>query len=157
YTTRFRSPRRQARITAAEHLESGGLSQAGSSYPAQLSHGMRQRVAVARTLAFDPKVVLFDEPFSALDAQTKINLQDLLIRLWEKHRSTVMFITHDLSEAITLADRVVVMGAHSGRILKDFQIDLERPRSALDLQGDPRYHEYFQEIWSIIKTEMSDQ
>ncbi|WP_427008722.1 ABC transporter ATP-binding protein [Pseudarthrobacter sp. H2] len=149
-------PRRQARATAAEHLESVGLGHAGASYPAQLSHGMRQRVAVARTLAFNPKVVLFDEPFSALDAQTKINLQDLLIGLWEKHRSTVMFITHDLSEAVTLADRVVVMSAHPGRILKEFRIDLERPRSALDLQGDPLYHEYYQEIWSIIKTEMSE-
>lgn len=101
-----------AKQRAEIHLRAVGLGHALNSYPAQLSHGMRQRVAVARTLVFDPKIILFDEPFSALDAQTKMNLQDMLIKLWEKQRSTVMFITHDLSEAIALADRVIVMSGH---------------------------------------------
>lgn len=146
-----------AKAKAVSHLEAVGLGHACDSYPAQLSHGMRQRVAVARTLVFDPKVILFDEPFSALDAQTKMNLQGMLIKLWEQQRSTVMFITHDLSEAIALADRVIVMSGHPGRILKEFRIELERPRNVLELQGDPLYHEYYQEIWSIIKTEMSEK
>lgn len=146
-----------AKQRAEVHLRAVGLGHALDSYPAQLSHGMRQRVAVARTLVFNPKIILFDEPFSALDAQTKMNLQDMLIKLWEKQRSTVMFITHDLSEAIALADRVIVMSGHPGRILKEFKIDLERPRNVLELQGDPLYHQYYQEIWSIIKTEMSEK
>lgn len=147
----------EARDRARSQLDLVGLGKAYDKYPAQLSHGMRQRVAVGRTLVFEPKVVLFDEPFSALDAQTKLNLQDLLIELWEHHRSTVMFITHDLSEAVVLSDRVVVMSAHPGRIIQEFDIGLPRPRKVLELQGDDRYHEYYQDIWSIIKTEMEQK
>jgi NitT/TauT family transport system ATP-binding protein len=92
-----------------------------------------------------------DEPFGALDAQTKIQLEEVLLRLWTEERRTVIFITHDLSEAITLSDRVVVMSARPARVLADIRIDLPRPRRVRDLYGDPRYHALYAEIWSKLE------
>jgi NitT/TauT family transport system ATP-binding protein len=118
----------ERRHRALEQLEVVGLSKFVDAYPAQLSGGMRQRVAIARALSYRPSVLLMDEPFGALDALNRRSMQELLTRVWEDHRLTVMFITHDIDEAVFLSDRVVVMSARPGRIVDDVPIRLERPR-----------------------------
>lgn len=144
---------RDRRAQAA--LEAVGLGAFCSSFPSQLSHGMRQRVAVARTLVVEPSTLLMDEPFSALDAQTRLGLQQQFLRLWERLNSTVVFVTHDLTEAILLADRVIVFSARPGRIKADFKIDLQRPRSLTELQGSDAFHELFQKIWNVFREEVT--
>ncbi|WP_433496606.1 ABC transporter ATP-binding protein [Sphaerimonospora sp. CA-214678] len=134
---------------AREMLELVGLKGRESQYRLQLSQGMRQRVALARTLASDPSLLLMDEPFAALDARTKLTLQAEFLRIWEQrqgsdHRKTVIFVTHDLQEAVLLADRVIVMLPHPGRIAEDRTIDLPRPR-AEDL-GAIQFTDEFQGI-----------
>ena len=111
-----------------------GLAGFENVYPKQLSHGMRQRCALARTFALDAPYLLMDEPFGALDAQTKLTLEELLVELWQQERRTVMFITHDLAEAIAISDRGIVMSARPGRIAGKFAIDLPRPRNIRSLQ-----------------------
>jgi NitT/TauT family transport system ATP-binding protein len=110
-------------------LEEVGLADRAKSYPAQLSGGMRQRVALARTLAGRPKVLLMDEPFGALDAQTRLAMQELLLRIWEARRTTVFFITHDVDEALVLSDQVKVMSAAPGRFVDSIDVTSPRPRS----------------------------
>ena len=139
---------------AGAMLHDVGLDGFGDAYPAQISQGMRQRVAIARTLAASPKLLFLDEPFSALDAQTKLLLQDTFIRLCDRLSATVILITHDLQEAIALADRIVLMTARPGRIKLDFKVDLPRPRSVLSLQGDSRFHELHQELWASLRDEV---
>lgn len=134
-------------------LEKVQLTGFESSYPSQLSHGMRQRTALARTFALDTPLLLMDEPFGALDAQTKMSLESILIDLWEGStpRKTVVFITHDLAEAIALSDRVIVMGRRPGKLVADMAIDLDRPRSVQDLQSDPDFHRYYTELWETLR------
>ena len=139
---------------AAAMLAEVGLGDFGGSYPAQLSQGMRQRVAIARTLAPTPALLLLDEPFSALDAQTKMLLQETFCSLWSRLTSTVMLITHDLAEAIALADRVVLLTARPGAIKRVFDIELERPRSILSLQADRRFHVIYEELWEELREEV---
>src|SRR5262249_42864181 len=122
-------PPQERRARVLELLEKVGLSGFEAAYPKALSQGMRQRVALARTFALDSPILLMDEPFGALDAQTKLQLQDVLLSLWQRERRTVLFITHDLSEAVLMSDRVVVMSARPGRIIADVPISLSRPRS----------------------------
>ncbi|GAA0997328.1 ABC transporter ATP-binding protein [Acrocarpospora macrocephala] len=141
--------RRERQDRAREMLELVGLKGRESQYRLQLSQGMRQRVALARTLAADPSLLLMDEPFAALDARTKLTLQAEFLRIWEQHqggdrRKTVVFVTHDLQEAVLLADRVIVMLPHPGRIAEDRVIDLPRPR-AEDL-GEIQFTDEFQRI-----------
>lgn len=136
---------------ALELLGKVGLRGFEENFPKALSHGMRQRVALARTFSLDSPVLLMDEPFGALDAQTKLQLEDVLLDLWTAERRTVVFITHDLSEAVTLSDRVVVMSSRPGRILADIPIALSRPRSVRALQKDHRYHEIYAEVWSRLE------
>jgi NitT/TauT family transport system ATP-binding protein len=124
------------------------------AYPSQLSHGMRQRVAVARTLVTEPHTLLMDEPFSALDAQTRLSLQQQFLRLWERVRSTVLFVTHDLTEAILMADRVIVFSARPGVVRADFPVELQRPRSLIELQGSDQFHEMFRRIWNVLREEV---
>ncbi|HSW17745.1 MAG TPA: ABC transporter ATP-binding protein [Ramlibacter sp.] len=143
--------RSRTRETALRLLEDVGLGHALHAFPKELSHGMRQRVALARTFSIDSSVLLMDEPFGALDVFTKIQLADVLLKLWEKERKTVLFVTHDLSEAIALSDRVLVMGTKPGRIVADIRIDLERPRSIKSLQTDARFHELLSEVWSRLQ------
>jgi NitT/TauT family transport system ATP-binding protein len=105
-----------------------GLQKQARKFPGQLSGGMKQRVAIARTLSLEPKVLLMDEPFGALDAQTKLSMHELLLSVWAKHRPTVLFVTHDVDEALLLADTVHVMSAAPGRIVRTYTIDMPRPR-----------------------------
>lgn len=123
--------------------------------PHQLSGGMRQRVALIRTLAYAPDVVLMDEPFGALDSQSRIVLQDELLKLWSSERQTILFVTHDLGEAITLGDRVVLLSKRPGRVEAEYTIDLPRPRSALELRLNPRFDELHHQIWSRLSREVT--
>lgn len=139
--------RRRRRERADAMLDLVGLADKHTQYRNQLSQGMRQRVALARTLASDPSILLMDEPFAALDARTKLTLEGEFLRIWEdggESRKTVIFVTHDLDEAVLLADRVVIMLPRPGRIAKDIIVDLPRPRA--DHLGEVRYTEKFREI-----------
>jgi NitT/TauT family transport system ATP-binding protein len=128
-----------------------GLEAFAHALPAQLSGGMRQRVGIARVLVMNPRALLMDEPFGALDAQTKLQLEEVLLALWTSERRTVVFITHDLSEAVALSDRVIVMSARPGTIIADIKVDLPRPRSVRALQRDARYHDIYAMIWSKLE------
>lgn len=141
----------ERRAKAMAYLARVGLERFVGSFPKELSHGMRQRVALARTFAMDAPILLMDEPFGALDAQTKLQLEDVLLSLWQKERRTVLFITHDLSEAVSMSDRVIVMSARPGRIIADVPIGLERPRSVRALQKDRRYHELYAHVWEKLE------
>ena len=140
------------RAKALQMLTQVGLGEFANSYPKALSHGMRQRCALARTFALDSAIFLMDEPFGALDAQTKFQLEDVLLELWSQHRRTVVFITHDLAEAVALSDRVIVMSHRPGRIVADVPIDLPRPRSVRDLQKEPRFHALYSSLWNHLET-----
>ena len=123
-------------------------------YPNQLSGGMRKRVQLARLLAQDPDVLLMDEPFGALDAQTRLIIQEEFLKIWERQRKTVLFVTHDLQEAIALSDRVVLISARPGRIKATYQVDLPRPRQIESVLAHPRFMALFQEIWASLKQEV---
>ena len=143
---------REARATAL--LERVGLGEFLNKSPRALSHGMRQRCALARTFALDSRVFLMDEPFGALDAQTKLQLEDVLTDLYSSERRTVMFVTHDLAEAVALSDRVIVMSSRPGRIVADVPIDLPRPRNVRALQSNPRFHALYAELWTLLERGM---
>ena len=119
-------------------------------YPGALSGGMRQRVSLARLLAYDPDIFLMDEPFGALDYQTKILMGRELLRIWEASRRSIIFVTHDIEEAVALADRVIVMSPRPGRIVASHQSLFERPRDPRSLRGDPRFGALVQTIWSEL-------
>lgn len=144
-------PQEQRRRKASQLLDRVGLGGFHRAYPKMLSHGMRQRVALARTFCLDADLLLMDEPYGALDAQTKFQLEALLMALWEESRTTVIFITHDLAEAIALGDRVIVMAPRPGRILDDIEIDLPRPRNLRALQVDDHYHNLYRKVWTCLE------
>jgi NitT/TauT family transport system ATP-binding protein len=123
------TPKLRAQRKALEWLELVGLKEFAEAYPAELSGGMKQRVAIARALANQPRILLMDEPFGALDAQTRSSMQAHLLRIWSEVNVTILFITHDLDEAIYLSDRIVVLGARPGRILEIIRVPVERPRT----------------------------
>jgi NitT/TauT family transport system ATP-binding protein len=135
-------------------LERTGLLQFRRFYPHQLSGGMKQRLSVARAFATNPEILLMDEPFAALDEQNKILLQDELGKLWEECRSTVVFITHSLDEAVLLGDRVVVMSSAPGRIKQSFRIPFDRPRDLLDLRRAPEFNDLTRELWNLLRDEV---
>lgn len=142
---------RQARST--ELLELVGLVPAAEQYPHELSGGMQQRIGLARALAINPAIMLMDEPFSALDAQTREVLQTELMRIHEKTEKTTLFVTHDLDEAIYLSDRVVVLAAKPGRVKKIIEVPFKHPRPELaELRIDPVFQEIRREMWSLIRT-----
>jgi NitT/TauT family transport system ATP-binding protein len=124
----------------AQLVKAVGLSGFEKSYPDTLSGGMQQRVAIARTLALRPAVVLMDEPFGALDAQTRSEMQQLLLDMWAETASTILFVTHDVEEAIYLADRIFIMSAHPGTIIEDVQVPFDRPRD-LSLKQRNEFHD----------------
>jgi NitT/TauT family transport system ATP-binding protein len=134
-----RMPRERRRARIAELLDLLGLQAHADHFPGQLSGGLQQRVQIARALAQDPEVLLMDEPFGALDALTRGRLQDELTGLWSRTRTTIIFVTHDLDEAIYLGDRVIVLDAHPGRIVADLEVQLPRPRSQLATREDERF------------------
>ncbi|GAA2170770.1 ABC transporter ATP-binding protein [Agrococcus versicolor] len=141
--------RRQRVDRARDVLHQVGLDGFERSFPAQLSGGMQQRVALARSLAYGPDVLLMDEPFGALDALTRRTMQELLTQVWEQHRMTVMLITHDIEEAVFLSDRVVAMTPRPGKVAAEFTIDLPRPRDP-EVIGSPEFHGYYAEILGLI-------
>ena len=143
--------REERRERALALLAKVGLTGFEQAYPKALSHGMRQRVALARTFSLDSPVLLMDEPFGALDAQTKLQLEECLLSLWEGERKTVLFITHDLSEAISMSDMVIVMTPRPGRICAVLPIDLPRPRDVRSLQKDPAYHAIYSRLWAYLE------
>ena len=140
------------RARVDELLDRVGLGEFRRRYPAELSGGMRQRVALARVLALESEVLLMDEPFGALDAQTRGLMQEFLTGIWERDRRTVLFVTHDLDEAVFLADRVLVMTARPGRVKRELLVDLPRPR-APDIMATPRFHALRDEIRSLVRDE----
>jgi NitT/TauT family transport system ATP-binding protein len=142
------------RLQVAEYwLDRVGLRKFANYYPYQISGGMKQRVGIIRALANDPEVLLMDEPLGALDAQTRIVLQDELLRIWEETRKTVVYITHSLDEAILLGDRVILMTAHPGRLLATFRIDIERPRT-VETMNTPRFAQLRGAIWEQLGREV---
>lgn len=132
-----------------------GLSGFEHAFPFELSGGMRKRVALATTLAYDPSILLMDEPFGSLDAQTRVLLQDELLRIWEANRKTVLFVTHDLTEAIILSDRIIVMTARPARIKSQYQVDLPRPRSAAESRFNPQFDKLYETIWNDLRAEIT--
>ena len=138
---------------ASKYVSLVGLNDFTNHYPNELSGGMKQRVALARLLALNPRVLLMDEPFGALDAQNREFLQEELERIWEQTRKTVLFVTHDIDEAIYLSDRVIVFTARPGRIKSDIRINLPRPRS-IEIKKSPEYIEYRNMIWDLLRSEV---
>ena len=141
----------------AEAIRLAGLEGFEEAFPATLSGGMRQRVALMRTLVVDPEILLMDEPFGALDTHTKLNLHAELLRLWEAKHQTVVFVTHDLGEAITLADRVVVMTRRPGRIKLIHEVGLDRPRDVIRLRESAAYAGEYREIWHVLGEEFAER
>jgi NitT/TauT family transport system ATP-binding protein len=134
-----------------EHfLDLCGLARFADAFPHQLSGGMKQRVSVARAFANDPEILLMDEPFAALDEQTKITLQQELLRLWNETRKTVVFITHSIDEALVLADRVIVMSGRPGRPIADIAVNFARPRLVHELKAIAEFGRLWHEIWSLL-------
>ena len=142
----------QRKELAQKYIDLVKLTGFEDSWPAQLSGGMKQRVAIARTLATDPDVLLMDEPFGALDAQTRGILQEELLAIWGSRRKTVLFVTHDVNEAVLLADRVVVMSARPGRIKSTIKIKLPRPRTH-EITRSPQFVDHCREIWDLVHEE----
>lgn len=124
------------------------------AYPHELSGGMQKRGSIIRTLIYDPDVVLMDEPFGPLDAQTRMVLQDELLRIWDKNKKTILFVTHDLTEAIALADRVVLFTRRPGKVKEVFQVPLRRPRNVFEIHGQEGFIETYNRIWQYFKTEI---
>jgi NitT/TauT family transport system ATP-binding protein len=145
-------PAAEYRARAAQIIEQVGLQGFESSYPAELSGGMRQRVGIARVLIMQPQVLLMDEPFGSLDAQTRSLMQELLLAVWERHHQTVLFVTHDIEEALLLADSVSVMTARPGRIKTRLPVDLPRPR-ALDVVTSPLFNALKRDVLALIREE----
>lgn len=140
---------------AREWLSRVGLSAFADRYPHMLSGGQRKRVGLAQVLIRDPRIILMDEPFGPLDAQTRLIMGDLLLQLWSQDRKAVMFVTHDLEEAIALADRVLIMSAGpAARIIGDYRIPLARPRDVADIKLDAQFHALHREIWQALKAEV---
>jgi NitT/TauT family transport system ATP-binding protein len=135
-------------------LNKVGLTKFAKTYPKELSGGMNQRVSIARAFANDPEILLMDEPFGALDEQNKYILQEELLLIWTETKKTVLFITHSIDEALFLSDRVLVMSAQPGKIIKEIRIDLPRPRKLEDIRSNPIIAEKFLEIWGHLQVEV---
>jgi NitT/TauT family transport system ATP-binding protein len=149
------TPKPRALETAREWLERVGLAGHGKKYPHQMSGGMRKRAGLAQALVLNPRILLMDEPFSALDIQTRHLMEDELLRLWSADRKSVIFVTHDLEEAISLSDRVIVLSAGPGtRPIAEFEIDLERPREVAEIRMTQRFLQLHTEIWEVLRGEV---
>jgi NitT/TauT family transport system ATP-binding protein len=143
-------PRRERTDRVAEALELVGLKQFSRYYPWQLSGGMQQRVAIARAVARRSALLLMDEPFASIDAQMRTSLEDMIARLWAQLGLSVLFVTHDIDEAILLADRVLVLSGRPSHVLRELTIDLQRPRDQVDTKADPKFGAYRAEIFKLL-------
>lgn len=153
---RFRGvPKKQAREQAQVWLDRVGLRGIDDQYPHQLSGGMRKRVAIAATLVYEPRILLMDEPYSALDVQNRNLMENDLLDVWSETRQTVVFITHDLEEAVGLSDRVIVLSASPGRVIGDHRIDLARPRNLLELRYESEFRDVCERIWQQLRVEVT--
>ncbi|RDE09921.1 ABC transporter ATP-binding protein [Pelagibacterium lacus] len=144
--------RAERRERARRYMDLVGLTRFADSYPGELSGGMGQRVALARALIPEPKILLMDEPFAALDAQTRELMQTELMRLWSRLGSVVLFVTHSVDEAIALSDKIVLMGPRPGRILEVIDVGLPRPRQLFEMRSEPRFIELRDYLWNRIRT-----
>jgi sulfonate transport system ATP-binding protein len=143
-------PRAERRQRVAEVIDLVGLTGFAKRYPSQLSGGMQKRASLARGLVYEPSTLLMDEPFGALDAQLRFTMQNELLRIWERDRKTIIFVTHDLDEAILLADKIVVFGTRPGRVIHVEDVPLERPRDLAELRGNPIYGEMWERLWKLL-------
>jgi NitT/TauT family transport system ATP-binding protein len=150
-------PRSEIERLVNKYMDLVGLKGFGSHYPRQLSGGMRRRAALARTWIYGPETVLMDEPFGALDAQLKLSMQAQLLRLWDENKSTVVFVTHDLTEAVTLADEIVVFSARPARVKAIRKIDLPRPRDPYSMHFSPEVQKICSELWTLLENEFREQ
>jgi NitT/TauT family transport system ATP-binding protein len=146
-------PKHERRRTARQYLELVGLAAFENQYPHQLSGGMKQRIAIARVLAYQPDLLLMDEPFAALDAQTRENLQIELLRIWETDKKTIVFVTHSIDEAILMSDRVAFMSARPGHIKEIIEIDLPRPRTE-DIRNSAEFAKIRKNLWGMLQDEV---
>jgi NitT/TauT family transport system ATP-binding protein len=149
-----RSPKSDREERVDRIIKKVGLEGFEHHYPSELSGGMRKRVILARTLIYEPETILMDEPFGALDAQLKLVLHEELLRLWKDTGMTVLFVTHDLAEAVTLSDRVVVVSARPGVMRTIQEIDIPRPRNVFEVRFDDRFRELHQELWGIMQDDI---
>ena len=149
-------PKAERIATARDYLRNVGLADFENHYPHELSGGMQQRAGLARALAVNPAILLMDEPFGSVDAQTRQLLQEELLELWQRERKTVIFITHSMDEAVYLSDRVAVMTPRPGRVAEILEVPLPRPRSAGEVRRDPRFAELTNYIWHSLKKEMEN-
>jgi len=147
-------PKAERMRIAREHLARVGLQGFEGHYRGELSQGMRQRVALARTFALDPAILLMDEPFGALDAQSRLRLQQTFLMMWEAARKTVVFVTHDLLEAVLLSDVVVLFTQRPAHVKASFSVDLPRPRRSDEIQLSPRFHALYTQIWEALESEV---
>ncbi|MBM3486043.1 MAG: ABC transporter ATP-binding protein [Alphaproteobacteria bacterium] len=151
--SRLAKAEREARVL--EVIRQAGLKGFEDAYPLALSGGMRQRVALMRTLIMQPQILLMDEPFGALDTHTKLEMHKFLLEIWEHERQTVLFVTHDLSEALTLSDRIILLSARPGRLKEDFEVPFPRPRDAIRLRESREYSELFAKVWHSLGDEFA--
>jgi NitT/TauT family transport system ATP-binding protein len=147
-------PEAEKRARVARYVDMVGLSGFETHYPKELSGGMRKRAQLARSLVYEPDTLLMDEPFGALDAQLKLMLQAELLKTWEGSGKTLIFVTHDLTEAISLADRVIVMSGRPGKIITIADIRLPRPRDVFQIRFQPAFASYFEELWAALRQDM---
>ena len=157
-------PLRRLRLTPDERdrriassLGEVGLAGAAASFPWELSGGMQQRVAIARAIAYRPQILLMDEPFGSVDAQTRADLQDLALEVWQAHASTVLFVTHDIDESVYLADRVIVLSQPPGRIVGAVAVDLPRPRDQIETRASRRFAELRAEVARLVRRPEPDR
>jgi len=149
-------PASRRREQAAMYIARVGLNGFENHYPHELSGGMRKRTALVRTLIYEPEVILMDEPFGPLDAQTRVILQDELLKLWDGSGKTIVFVTHDLVEAIALSDRIVLFSRAPGRIKQVYRVPLRRPRDVFRIHGEPEFPEFFNRLWNDLKEEITE-
>lgn len=147
-------PEAEIKEVVGHYLDKTGLTRFATRFPHQLSGGMKQRVSIARAFANDPEILLMDEPFSALDEQNKTLLQEEVLRIWEEHKKTVVFITHSVDEAVTLSDKIMVMSAQPGQVKAIIDVPFARPRNVLELRSMPEYGEMVYRIWGHLRDEV---
>jgi NitT/TauT family transport system ATP-binding protein len=150
-----RVPKEERRHRVAAALAQVGLTEFASFYPSSLSGGMRQRVSLMRTLITEPQILLMDEPFGALDTHTKLEMHRILLDIWDRARQTVIFVTHDLGEALTLSDRIILLSARPGRVKEEFEVKFPRPREAVSLRETPEYARLFTDVWRSLGEEFA--